>query len=147
MPVNRQGPNSFCFGAPCLAHRQSNPASGYSGLRFFTARLTSNPSQCHVFAHFCDKEVNVSLTLRPVNRSRSLVQANPLFPANQAQNWLSPASAKTAIRTRQPGLYRSSTGLQSPTSLIRFRHFLVLQNLRDSGLDWPRHLRIASCLP
>ena len=42
--LNRQGPNSFCFNTPCLTCLQSNPASGYSGLRFFTARLTSNPS-------------------------------------------------------------------------------------------------------
>ncbi len=41
---NRQGPNSFCLGTRKIAYLQSNPASGYLGLRFFTARLTSNPS-------------------------------------------------------------------------------------------------------
>jgi hypothetical protein len=30
---NRQGPNSFCRGAPFLAHLQANSASGYFGLR------------------------------------------------------------------------------------------------------------------
>jgi len=42
---NKQGPNSFCFSTHFVACLQSNPASGYSGLRFFTARLTSNPSR------------------------------------------------------------------------------------------------------
>lgn len=46
---NRQGPNSFCLGTRSCAYLQSNPASGYLGLRFFTARLTSNPSRLAPF--------------------------------------------------------------------------------------------------
>lgn len=101
--LNRQGPNSFCFNTPCLTCLQSNPASGYSGLRFFTARLTSTPSHrspTPLFRKTGDKKVMIPLARRTVNRSPFKSQG-------------------TGIPLARLGLYRPTGGLQAPESFIR----------------------------